>query len=120
MTLRALIVMAKEPSPGETKTRLTPPLTPQQAADLYECLLRDTIEGVREALSVLPITPFIAYHPAGSEPYFRDLAPDFQLIPQRGLNLGQNSACLFYANTFRELSLEAIHQNRQQLSNIFS
>ena len=40
--LCALAVMAKAPRPGQVKTRLSPPLTPQQAAALNGCFLRDT------------------------------------------------------------------------------
>ncbi len=43
----ALLVVAKRPAPGRTKTRLTPPLSPEQAAALYECFLRDTLDLVR-------------------------------------------------------------------------
>ena len=39
----ACIIMAKQPQVGRTKTRLCPPLTLQEAADLSECLLLDTI-----------------------------------------------------------------------------
>ena len=35
----AIVVMAKQPEPGKVKTRLCPPLTPGQAADLYEAFL---------------------------------------------------------------------------------
>ena len=38
-----LIIMAKEPKVGRTKTRLCPPLSPVEAARLYEALLRDSI-----------------------------------------------------------------------------
>jgi glycosyltransferase A (GT-A) superfamily protein (DUF2064 family) len=31
----ALIVVAKEPLPGLTKTRLCPPFSPEQAAEFY-------------------------------------------------------------------------------------
>lgn len=82
----ALIVMAKRPSPGQTKTRLTPPLTPQQAADLYECFLRDVLDIVRR---VPHITPFIAASPPNSQPYFAQLAPDFGFVPQIGQNLSE-------------------------------
>jgi glycosyltransferase A (GT-A) superfamily protein (DUF2064 family) len=41
---RALMVMAKKPVVGRTKTRLSPPLSGQQATDLYRCLLLDTLE----------------------------------------------------------------------------
>ena len=43
----ALLVIAKRPTPGQTKTRLTPPLTAEQAAALYECFLVDTLDLVR-------------------------------------------------------------------------
>ena len=39
----ALIVVAKEPVPGLTKTRLCPPFSPGQAADFYRCLMLDTL-----------------------------------------------------------------------------
>ena len=39
----ALIVVAKEPVPGQTKTRLCPPLTAESAAEFYRCLLLDTL-----------------------------------------------------------------------------
>lgn len=40
----ALIAFAKPPVPGAVKTRLTPFLTPQQAARLYQAFLADSIE----------------------------------------------------------------------------
>lgn len=43
MIQRALLVIAKRPAAGQTKTRLSPPLHPEQAAALYECFLRDTL-----------------------------------------------------------------------------
>jgi rSAM/selenodomain-associated transferase 1 len=55
-----VVVMAKRPVPGETKTRLCPPLTPLEAAELYEALLRDTLElvsglrGIETAVAVSP------------------------------------------------------------------
>ncbi|MBA3420860.1 MAG: TIGR04282 family arsenosugar biosynthesis glycosyltransferase [Thermoleophilaceae bacterium] len=42
----ALIVIAKAPVPGRSKTRLCPPCTPQQAADLAEAALIDTLSAV--------------------------------------------------------------------------
>jgi len=40
---RTLVVMAKAPRPGSVKTRLTANLSPEQATELYKCLLNDTI-----------------------------------------------------------------------------
>jgi len=92
--MNALLVVAKRPAPGETKTRLTkspsvggtPPLTPEQAAQLYEAFLCDTLDLVRQVPDVRPI---IAYLPEGAEGYFRGLAPDFDLLPQHGADLGE-------------------------------
>lgn len=83
--MNVLIVVAKQPAPGHTKTRLTPPLSPQQAADLYECFLRDTLELMRRVPSVQRA---IAYLPIEARSYFAQLAPDFDLIPQTGTDLG--------------------------------
>jgi hypothetical protein len=82
-------VVAKQPAPGQTKTRLTPPLTGEQAAALYDCFLRDTLDLIREARHHLPLTPIIAYLPAGSEAYFHALAPDFDLLLQQGSDLSE-------------------------------
>lgn len=43
MTQR-LMVFAKAPTPGRVKTRLQPPLTPTQAADLHAAFVRDVVE----------------------------------------------------------------------------
>ncbi len=86
MTKCALLVMAKRPSPGHTKTRLCPPFSAEQAASLYECFLRDALDIAR---AVPDVTRFIAYSPPEEEAYFQQLAPDFELIPQIGANLGE-------------------------------
>ena len=84
--MNALIVVAKRPQAGQTKTRLTPPLSPEDAAELYENFLIDTLELIRQTRNV---TPIIAYLPTGEETYFKSLAPDFQLLPQCGQGLGE-------------------------------
>jgi uncharacterized protein len=62
--------MAKAPVPGRAKTRLTPLLTPQQAAQLSAAFLRDVTENVRLASRQAPIQGCIAYAPAGAEALF--------------------------------------------------
>jgi glycosyltransferase A (GT-A) superfamily protein (DUF2064 family) len=42
-----LLVLAKAPEPGRVKTRLCPPLTPGEAADLAAAALLDTLGAVR-------------------------------------------------------------------------
>jgi uncharacterized protein len=92
--MNALLVVAKRPAPGQTKTRLAPPLTPMQAARLYEAFLQDTLDVIRRVPRHLPdMRLMIAYlpdgAPDGAEDYFRALAPDFTLLPQRGADLGE-------------------------------
>lgn len=81
-----LLVVAKKPSPGQTKTRLCPPLNCEQAADLYECFLCDTLAVMRQVPNV---TPKIVYLPQDAHDYFRNLAPDMGLVQQRGKSLGE-------------------------------
>ncbi|WP_406286127.1 DUF2064 domain-containing protein [Embleya sp. NBC_00896] len=44
--MNTLLVIAKAPVPGRVKTRLTPPLTPDQAAAVAEAALTDTLAAV--------------------------------------------------------------------------
>ena len=53
MSKPMLIVVAKQPAAGQTKTRLCPPLTGETAAALYECFLRDT-------LAIMRLTPDVS------------------------------------------------------------
>ena len=63
----AIGVMAKAPQPGRSKTRLCPPLRPDQAATLSGAFLRDTTQNIAEAARVAPITAYAAYAPSGAE-----------------------------------------------------
>lgn len=92
-----LIVVAKHPSPGQTKTRLCPPLTPEEAARLYECFLLDTIDLMR---SVQDVRLSVAYLPARQESYFEKLVPDFDRVLQVGNSLGirLDNALSYYLN----------------------
>jgi len=86
----ALIVMGKAPRPGSVKTRLCPPLSPRDAADLYACLLADTaaemasLRRVRRYLFIDP--PEAVDSPQG--PRFSG----FERHPQRGKDLGERMA----------------------------
>jgi rSAM/selenodomain-associated transferase 1 len=81
----ALLVMAKRPIPGQSKTRLVPPLSHAQAAALYECFLRDSLDLMRQVPGSQPV---VAYTPGYARAYFAALAPDFELLPQQGRGLG--------------------------------
>jgi hypothetical protein len=81
-----LLVVAKQPAPGQTKTRLCPPLTPTQAAELYACFLQDTLDSMRKVPDVERV---IGYLPDDAQDYFSRLAPDMNLACQRGASLGE-------------------------------
>jgi rSAM/selenodomain-associated transferase 1 len=85
---RALVIVGKAPEPGKTKTRLCPPLSPEQAATLYSAFLRDTVEMGR-SLGWERVT--VIYPPAtGARTALRRLLPDgVHLMAQQGNGLGQ-------------------------------
>ncbi len=66
----AIGVMAKAPRPGFSKTRLCPPLTPDQAAALSAAFLRDITENIAAAARQAEITGLVACAPAGHESLF--------------------------------------------------
>ncbi|MEU4639414.1 DUF2064 domain-containing protein [Micromonospora sp. NPDC023814] len=53
--MTVLLVVAKAPVPGMVKTRLCPPATPVQAAQLAAAALRDTLDAVRDTPGVTPV-----------------------------------------------------------------
>ncbi len=88
----ALVIMAKQPRIGYTKTRLCPPFTPQQASEFYEALLLDTFTL---ASSLTGVRLAVAITPAGSRDYFEQITPpDTLLIPVDGADIGE---CLVQA-----------------------
>jgi uncharacterized protein len=107
--LCALAVMTKAPQAGRVKTRLVPPLTPEEAAELNKCFLRDTAAAIshacsRRVASHPPSRSFGAagskaataacgiavYTPIGAESAYTDILPaGFSLLPQRGDKFGE-------------------------------
>lgn len=53
--MTCLLVVAKAPVPGLAKTRLCPPATPEQAANIAAAALLDTLDAVLEVPGVKPI-----------------------------------------------------------------
>ncbi len=70
----AIAVMAKAPRAGRVKTRLVPPLTPEQAMQMSAAFLRDITENLRLAGSLcrdgVGLAPWVAFAPAGGEAGF--------------------------------------------------
>ena len=88
MSARALMVIAKEPVAGRSKTRLTPPCSPAQAAALAQAALSDTLAAVAATpadrrIVVLEGRPG-AWLPAG-----------FEVLAQRGRGLAERLAAAF-------------------------
>lgn len=81
-----LFVVAKQPAPGQTKTRLCPPLAAETAVQLYTCFLQDTLDLMRQVPDVRRV---VAYLPADASDFFRRLAPDMEHVLQQGASLGE-------------------------------
>jgi rSAM/selenodomain-associated transferase 1 len=90
---RVLGLFAKAPVAGQVKTRLSPPLSPQECAQLYEAMLLDVLgqhtraRGADLALWCSPPDSarwFAAHAPAGC-----------RVLPQRGPSLGARLAAAF-------------------------
>jgi len=88
--LCALAVMTKAPRAGQVKTRLVPPLTPKEAADLNTAFLRDLSMSILRACEMSPAQAVAAYTPRGLESAYDGILPgEFALLPQRGENFGE-------------------------------
>lgn len=72
-----LIIIAKQPQVGTTKTRLSPPLTLSAAAELFEALLLDTIDL---ASSINGLDLAVAVTPPESISYFERVTPTGTLL----------------------------------------
>lgn len=82
----AVAVMAKEPRPGNVKTRLCPPLSPREAADLAAAFLLDTLDLVAGTTGV---DLFLAYDPPSAREFFAALVPvAVACVPQGTGDLG--------------------------------
>src|SRR5262245_33710682 len=82
----ALAIMAKAPLRGAVKTRLVPPLTPEQAADLCRALLSDQLDHLSNLAGA---ERYLAYEPADAEEMMRELGgDDYRYLAQRGGDLG--------------------------------
>jgi uncharacterized protein len=81
-----LLVFAKAPLPGQAKTRLSPPLTAEEAATMAEAFLLDTLEMIEAAKLNADI--IIYYTPKTAANYFSHLISGYwQIKPQQGRSL---------------------------------
>lgn len=83
-----IAVIAKEPIPGRVKTRLCPPFSPVEAAQLAEASLRDTLQTVRAT----PASRHVLVLDGRPGPW---MPTGFDVLAQRGDGLGQRLAAAF-------------------------
>ncbi len=84
----ALVVIAKAPVPGRSKTRLCPPLDPVQAAGLAQAALLDTLEVIAATPASRHVL-VLAGEPGGWMP------GGFEVLPQAAGDLGVRLAGAF-------------------------
>ncbi len=95
----ALAVMLKAPVTGFVKTRLVPPFTLEEAAEIYHCFIKDTYSLLAPLKDVDIIS---AVTPPDSLDEVAKLLPEGSLLkPQKGSNLGER-----LENLFKELFAE--------------
>ena len=88
MNAGVVVVFAKAPDPGRVKTRLCPPLSPEQAADLYVCMLDDVLETTAAAAVALDLEAVLTVDPPEArEEMARRSHPAFRVVAQRGAGL---------------------------------
>jgi uncharacterized protein len=88
--LCALAVMTKAPQAGKVKTRLTPPLSAEEAAALNTCFLRDTAAAIAKTAENGSARGIAVYTPVGAEAAYAEILPEeFELVPQRGDAFGE-------------------------------
>lgn len=92
MSATALLVMAKSPVPGKVKTRLCPPCTPAQAAELAAAALADTLAAV----AATPAAARVLVLDGRPGPW---IPAGFVIVPQLGHGLDARLANAFAAVT---------------------
>lgn len=103
----ALVFMVKWPEPGRAKTRLSPPLSPDDAAALARAFLLDTLAAAATGDADL----WLAYAPAAAERSFRSLVGSRAgLIAAEAADLGvalERSQCAAFDLGYRRVALVA-------------
>lgn len=82
MSQPQLLIFAKQPVPGQVKTRLQPDYSPEKSAEIASFMIRATVEL---AVSAWPGDVMLYAWPDIEHPLFRQLARDF------GLSLAQQA-----------------------------
>ncbi|MEA2903279.1 MAG: uncharacterized protein QOI12_666 [Alphaproteobacteria bacterium] len=85
----AVAILCKTPVAGQSKTRLSPPLRPEECAALSACFIRDLAATIQSLTVSDGVTGYAVFTPVGTEQSLQALLPDgFRLLPQSGGDLG--------------------------------
>lgn len=96
----ALVLFAKAPIPGRVKTRLTPPLSPEQAAEFHWACVCDAWERVEQMTAASRY-----FYSDNALPNPESPAPPQQVALQRGADLGDRML-----NCFQDLRARGHHR----------
>ena len=68
-------IFCKTPAAGFSKTRLSPPLRPEECGMLSACFIRDLAATIHGLSLDGDVAPYAVYTPAGTEDRLRALLP---------------------------------------------
>jgi rSAM/selenodomain-associated transferase 1 len=84
-----IAIIAKTPEAGKSKTRLSPPLKPEQCAEISACFIEDLAANIQDLAGSGECAGYALYTPAGTEEKLRRLLPaEFGLVLQTSGDLG--------------------------------
>lgn len=91
--IASLLVVAKAPVPGLAKTRLCPPATPEEAADVAAAALLDTLDAVLRTPRVRPVVALTGDLDRGRRAAgIRAVLRRITVLPQRGASFADRLA----------------------------
>jgi rSAM/selenodomain-associated transferase 1 len=86
----AVAIVCKTPEAGKSKTRLSPPLRPDECAAISACFIRDLSATIESIAGDGDVTGYALYTPVGSEAALRQLLPaSFAIMPQHDGDFGE-------------------------------
>ena len=86
----AVAIICKTPMAGKSKTRLSPPLRPEECAALSACFIRDLSRTIESLADDGDVAGYAVYTPLGTETALRQLLPSrFSLALQGEGDLGE-------------------------------
>lgn len=92
MSSVAVGIFCKTPAAGFSKTRLSPPLHPEDCSAISACFIGDLASTINSLGG--DVTPYAIYTPVGTESALRNLLPaSFHLLPQCDGAFGVRLCC---------------------------